>query len=183
MTESRATPSTASRSGYKWMPSGRQYLPCSPYPSVSRFGDGTLATVYVAATDRGAMAEFFRLHPELLALQDELAIRLFELDLDVAGPVLDLMSDATRHAVEISVDELRSADRDCAVRWRECQRIGAYAVEHRFTAIRYPSASATWADAENMVLFGQQAANWWECLEHREVPQPGVEPDEVNGLA
>ena len=65
------------------------YEPCSSYASLSRFGDGTHKTVYVAESMEGAMAEFFRRSPELLNFQDDLAIVLYRLEVQIIGDCLD----------------------------------------------------------------------------------------------
>ena len=76
---------------YRWLPADASYAPVDPWPSLGRFGDGTRNTLYVAETAQGAMAEFFRRHPELLQLQasEELRLAVFELGLDVLGRCLD----------------------------------------------------------------------------------------------
>jgi len=64
---------------YKWM---REvdvgiFSPSTPHPtSIGRFSDGTFPTLYLAETAEGAMAEFFRNNPSLLAQQAGLKIRL-----------------------------------------------------------------------------------------------------------
>src|SRR4051794_30412210 len=114
-------------SGYKWQPNDAVYEPCSPYQSKARFGDGNVKTVYVAETDRGAMAEFFRRAPELIDFQDDLNIVLFELDLEVIGGCLDVRQARGQNEVGISEERLTSSDVDESARYAECRELGTEA--------------------------------------------------------
>ena len=168
--------------GYKWQSSDAIYAPCNPHPSLGRFGDGTAKTVYVAESGRGAMAEFFRRSPELFDFQDDLVIVLYELDLEIAGNCLDVRDEASRQTVGIPLDRLTSSELDESTRYGECRQLAQDVASQRLWGILYPSAAATWADAWNMVLFGDQSPVGWECRDHRELARPRLKSADVSPL-
>lgn len=169
--------------GYKWLSKDAGYSPCSPYPSIARFGDGTIRTIYVAETTRGAMAEFFRRAPELIDFQDDLQIVLHELDVDITGECLDVLEAASRGTVGISLGLLTSSDVDEVARYLECRELAREVVMEGLTGIFFPSAAATWSPAWNLVLFAEQTPVPWTCLNHREVAPPRLAAADVRSLA
>lgn len=178
---SGATCAPGLRQLYKWQDAGAAYEPCSPYPSVARFGDGTYKTLYVAESAAGAMAEYFRRHPELLDFQDDLVIGLYELDLNVTGDCLNV-SDATGQAsVGITSARLSSSDPDQDVRYVECRELAAASVALGLTGVIYPSAGAAWA-VRNLVLFHDPEPGRWTCGGHRPTTRPHVTPSDVRPL-
>ncbi len=168
--------------GYKWLPRDAAYAPCSSYPSLGRFGDGTIRTLYVAETDRGAMAEFFRRFPELIEFQDDLEIIVYELDIDVPSECLDVLADDSQGHVGISLDRLTSSEPNEAKRYLECRETAREAVAQRLTGIFYPSAAGRWAHAWNLVLFDEKSPKGWECSRHREVARPRLVAADVSPL-
>lgn len=170
------------RSGYKWLDALATYEPCSPYPSTGRFGNGDHKTVYVADSARGAMAEYFRRHPEFLNLQDDLVITLYELDLQIAGQCLDTCEDGSRSRIGISEDQLTSSDADEEVRYRDCRELASETIAAGFVGILYPSASASWPGAQNLVLFHDQTPSTWQCDGHRAIDRPCLTAAEVHPL-
>ena len=166
---------------YKWMPADRPYDPCNPYPALGRFGDGSHSTVYVAESARGAMAEFFRRHPELLNFQDDLTLQMFELDLEVNGACLDLREAAAQARAGIDHDRLTSSESDESIRYAECQHLALAAIAEGCVGIGYPSAAANW-DTWNLVLFGSQDTTTWICHEHHNIGLPRLSATEVRPL-
>lgn len=153
----------------------------SPWYGGGRFGTGSYKTLYVASSARGAMAEFFRRHPEFLDLQEDLMIRLFKLDLRVEGECLDVRTEDAARAVGIEPSRLTSSDPDEDVRYRECRELAGIMLERDGTGITYPSASTgppTW----NFVLFGDQKAGRWVCLNRSSVEIPRIDAEQVNIL-
>lgn len=136
----------------------------------------------MAETDRGAMAEFFRRSPDLLDFQDELAIALYELDLEVADECLDTRTSALQAVVGITHERLTSSDSDENIRYADCRNLSLEAVSAGLVGIYYPSAAATWPTAFNLVLFGHQSSASWQCLAHREVDRPRMTSADVNPL-
>lgn len=171
----------AARQAYKWQGTTATYEPCSPYPSLGRFGDGSHKTVYVAESPEGAMAEFFRRHPELLAFQDDLVISLFELDLNIAGVCLDVTSTKSRDDVGIPADRLISSEADEEIRYAECRELATDTVSASLIGIVYPAAGAVW-DTRNAVLFGEQGPSTWACEDHRLTARPVIDPAHVRPL-
>ena len=168
--------------GYKWQPNDAAYLPCSPYPGRGRVGCGTFGSVYVANSGRGAMAEFFRRHPELLALQDDVDVVLHELDLETHVDALDLRTEPSQQSVGITIERLNSSDADEDARYAECRQLASEVIAEELVGILFPSAAANWPDAWNVVLFGLQSGATWECNGHRQVPTPRVSVAECHAL-
>lgn len=167
---------------YKWQARGANYQPESPWASVARFGDGSHKTLYLAATPEGAIAEFLRLHPELLAFQDDLQLVLFEIEVLVEGECLDLRAPEAALSVGVTVDELTSSAADPADRFAACWSLANDAVSAQITGLLYPSAAAAWA-TWNLVLFGDPGTGRWAAGQVRVVAQPPVlDPAQVRVL-
>lgn len=108
---------------FKWMRDvdAEVYDPNAPHPSsVSRFCDGTFPSLYLAGTPEGAMAEFFRNSPSLLAQQGGLKIRPFAVEVEVIGPAADLRIPTVCDSLGIERERVVSNDADKEVRWFEC---------------------------------------------------------------
>ncbi|WP_165640164.1 RES family NAD+ phosphorylase [Klenkia brasiliensis] len=166
---------------YKWVNSSSSYDADSPWFGVGRFGDGSGKTLYVAESDTGAVAEFLRRHPEFAELQDALAIRLYEIDLDVVGRCLDVRTAAGQTAARVSLDRLVSSEDDEVARYRESRQLATQAQGEGFTGIAYPSAAAMWA-CWNLVLFNDPSTTTWQSRACREIPVPKVDPANVRFL-
>lgn len=182
---SSATPEILWKPGdlrvYKWIDALATYDVDSPWFSLGRFGDGTWKTLYLAESPEGAMAEYFRRHPEFLAFQDDLVITLHELDMTVVGDCVDVRSDAGQAAAGIGYDRLVSSEDDEDSRYEECRQLARRALSAGRVGIGYPSAAAAWA-CWNLVLFGDPAAGAWVCASHRPVPMPRLDGADVRVL-
>lgn len=150
--------------------------------SGGRFSNGVRLTLYVADDAKGATAEFYRRNPEFLVDQTIARIRVFALDLTIAGRCLDVRTPANASAVAIPFGRLRSNDHDEVTRYAEC-RVLADEVEPVGCGIAYPSAARTETDAWSLVLFGRPAAATWRCDDYVELAVPAVATSEVRCLA
>jgi hypothetical protein len=155
------------------------------WPPDEAFASGTgrfdlpgVPTLYLAETQEAAAAEFYRRHPEFLAGQGTIAqIRIYEVDVEVNGPVLDLSTPAKAAAAGIAFDRLRSSEPDETDRYRECRALAdRYAPQ--CTGLLFPSAALP-DKAVNLVLFGSGSADTWTSLGIREVSVPILDPSDV----
>ena len=159
---------------FRWTLPDAVYAPDSVHPSLGRFGDGSIPTLYLAASAEGAMAEYFRVNPSLLAHQAGLKLRLAAVDTEVVGELLDVIARDDALLVGISHDRLVSYEVDEAVRWVECQQLALAAVEANVVGILYPSAA--WANGWNLVLFGGQGPGRWRSHGWQQMALPQVDP-------
>jgi len=166
---------------FKWVDAAAAYDPASSYPSEGRFGDGSFPTLYLAESAEGAMAEFFRRHVELLALQDDLRIRLFEIEVNVTGDCLDVRSTTGQWAVGISRERLTSSDADEGVRYAECRQLAHDTLGAGGRGIGYPSAGASW-ETWNLVVFGDDG-DGWTAISRAEVACPRLAASDVRALS
>lgn len=166
---------------YKWIDALATYEVDSPWFTSGRFGDGAWKTLYVAESGEGAMAEYFRRHPEFLDFQDDLVISLYELELDIPGPCLDVRADAGQQLARIARDRLVSSEKDEGVRYAECRELAGNALAADLVGIAYPSAAAAWT-SWNLVLFGGPSATRWVCLARRVVDRPHLAAADVRIL-
>lgn len=127
------------------------------------------------------MAEFFRRSPELLQFQDALVISLYELDLEIPGPCVNLCRSEVRASVNLTLERLTSSEHDESIRYRECRDLASDAVASDLVGLAYPSAAATWS-TRNLVLLGQQHEHRWRCHKHEETTRPKLEAHEVTPL-
>lgn len=158
---------------YRWLPAGAHYDPDSPWWTSARFGNGTYKTLYVAASARGALAEYLRRFPEFFDLQDQLRISLTVLDLDVVGACADMRTEACAAEAGIAFKRLTSSDADESLRYVECRDLGERIERAGHAGIAYPAAGAAWLDW-NLVLLGEQHPDNWICLswEPEALPAP-----------
>ncbi len=164
---------------FRWVTSGAQHAPDSPWWGVARFGAGEHKTLYLAASPEGAMAEFFRRFPEFLNMQGDLSIALFRVDVDVACDCLDVRNPDQADAVGIPFDRLLSSEADETIRYSECRELAKEAIAAGRCGLTYPSAAATW-DTWNLVLFGDPGP--WTASGHMEVARPRMAAADVNPL-
>ncbi|TFC19717.1 RES domain-containing protein [Cryobacterium algoritolerans] len=168
---------------YKWTPAGILYDPVCPWPSLGRFGSGQHKTLYLAETAKGALAEYFRRHPELLSFQTELVISMYEIDLNIQRDCLDLRDLTDQTAIGASADFLVSTDPDEGLRYAECRLIAESAVAEGIPGIVYPSAAANWPRAWNIVFLGEQDDVNWSHIASVLIPCPEMLSSEVHVLA
>lgn len=126
---------------YKWLDATASYSPGSPWYSPGRFGSGEYKTLYLAYSAQGAMAEYFRRHPEFLDFQDDLLIELFEITLDAPCECLDVRDSAKAVLIGIGFDRLLSSEPDDIARYAECRALGKDAVNFGLCGLAYPSAA------------------------------------------
>ena len=162
-----------------------RYLPLhAPYPADAPFAgghgrfDAGQATLYLADTAEGAVAEFYRQHPEFLASQGTVErFDLFEVELIVSGPVLDVRTPSQARAAGIAFDRLTSSDAEPVARYRECRDL-AQRCGQSTTGIVYPSAalqSGSW----NLVVFDEPIPQRWSACTTLPVPTPFVDATAV----
>lgn len=161
---------------FRWLPHGATYDPASPwYSPESRFGSANRVTLYVAENSTGAMAEFYRRNPEFLQMQDAVRVRLFQIELLVAGLCLDLRTEERAQAAGVVFEDLRSSSPTYEV----CQSLGDAVCNGGVgVGVGYPSASYR-DHAWNLVLFGDPSPTSWESVGANEVPRPYVLPADV----
>lgn len=163
---------------YRWLDAGKTYDPASPWSTLARFGDGSYLTIYLAESADGAMAEFFRRRPTWLELQDNLAISLFQIEIDVLVPCLDVRDAAGQAAAGITRERLTSSEAEESVRYLECRALAHDARAASLQGIGYPSAAAAW-DTWNLVLFDEPSVTGWQPIETVRVPIPRLLASDV----
>jgi hypothetical protein len=168
---------------YKWLDASATYAPDSPWWGAGRFSDGALKTLYLAETPEGAMAEFFRRHPELLAFQgDGLRVRLFAIEVRIGGDILDLREPAVSSAIGFPFDRLASSDVDEGDRYKECRTLALEVTSAGMCGIAYPSAAAVWS-TWNVVLFGDPDPGTWLSAGATPVVVPLIDGTQIRPLA
>ena len=120
-----------------------------------------------------------RRHPEFLHGQENLAIRVFEVHVDVTS-ALDVRTASKASIVGIPFERLRSSDPDEVTRYREC-RLLADQVEPRGAGVGYPSAALR-DKACNFVLFGPESPGAWKVRAVAQVELAYVDPALVTVL-
>jgi hypothetical protein len=129
------------------------------------------------------MAEFYRRNPGLLAMQDDVSIRLSHIQVEVEADCLDVRTDEQALAAGIATDRLLSSEADEKVRYQECRELADEVEAADGQGIAYPSAAMPTADAWNLVLFGPEAPGSWTSLAVAGIhPLPLVPPSEVSIL-
>lgn len=166
---------------YRWQPARTTFPPDSPHYGVSRFCDGSFPVLYVAESAAAAIAEFLRRHRELLHLQHFLTVEMFELDVVVAGELLDALDDLVLDGLGFDRSRLASSESEEEVRYTECQQLARSSRQEGMVGIQYPSAAALW-DAWNLVLFDGQSKGGWICTAHSSIEVPKIDPDRVRIL-
>lgn len=152
---------TADQVFYRYTPESATYDPAAPWWGTGRFDIPESKSLYVAETARGAIAEYFRRHPELLDFQDSMVVPLWRIRVNVNEDSIDVRTPAAQAAVGISLSELTSSLSDEEERYRQCRGLARLVVDAGLVGIAYPSAAATWAGAWNLVLFGEGGGRGW----------------------
>ena len=124
-----------------------------------------------------ATAEFFRPRRHLLALQDAVQLRLYEITLEGRANSLDVKNEANARRVGIPYERLISNDLDSATRYQECREL-AIAVEARGIGVEYPSAAVRGADW-NIVLFGEPGEDRWVVQAIADADVPAVDLGDI----
>jgi RES domain-containing protein len=161
---------------YKWM---REvdvgiFSPSTPHPtSIGRFSDGTFPTLYLAETAEGAMAEFFRNNPSLLAQQAGLKIRLFAITVEVIGATRDLCDAATCSDLGIPPDRVTANEADRVARWADCQAVARRVRAGGAVGIIYPSTALP--GGWNLVLFDHPSPTTWLATDHADPDPPTID--------
>lgn len=166
---------------YRWLPNDAGYPPDDPWPGAARFDDGVTKTLYVAASAESAMAEFFRSNPEFVGLAEFVDVDVFALGLEVAGDCLDVRTGPLAERAGITLERLRSSDREPTVRYAECLLLARRAIESGNVGIAYPSAAAAW-DTFNLVLMGDPGIDRWVCRSRGIVARPAVDAGVIRFL-
>lgn len=167
---------------YKYVPAGYTYNPAESWWSKNRFSNGSFRTLYLAASARGALAEFLRRHPELLDFQDELIIEMYEIEAVVNGECLDVRTPLKCEIIGAAFSDLTSSDADEVERYRVCRCVGQESRDRGFTGILYPSAALS--GTYNLALFDEPSAKGWSCARCDEVElPPPLDPSAVHVLA
>lgn len=166
---------------YRALDAAASYEPDDPFASSGgRFSDGHRKVLYLAQTPEGAIAEWLRQHPEFLAMQAALRVRVSQVEVDVAAvDALDVRTPAQASKIPFPYDRLRSSDRDPTLRYVECRELASDC--DASAGIAAPSAAYDAAGAWNVVLFGDRG-NRWASLGHTPVDRPTVDPASVRLL-
>lgn len=164
---------------YRWIPSETSYSADEVWPGSGRFDTGTIPTLYVSFTPEGAIAEYLRRHPKLIAIQNYLKIDLFEVQIFSESDGLNVSDESLAETVGIGWDRLRSSDHDELERYRECRQLAREVIAATGVSIEYPSAALE--DGVNVVLF-QVDGSSWTAVEGTRIPVSWVEPERVTPL-
>jgi hypothetical protein len=157
---------------YRFIPSSAAYSPTTSYPGLGRFDNGTRLTLYVSSNAEGAVAEYFRRHPELLPLQDAVALRVFEMELTSHSRLLDVRTGGGATAAGITLERLISSDANESSRYKECRALAGRA-ESRYPGITWHSAA--YSDSVYcVVLFGMNRDRW-DLDIVTEIPKPTID--------
>lgn len=166
------------RTLYRWIPPGVAYGVVAPWPGSGRFDCGA-PTLYFSESGEGALAEYYRRHPELLPLQQRIKLQLYRIDFDGVGEGLDVAAVERAEAVGVPWDRLRSSDARAVKRYKETHELAEQVVAEGGCSIAYPSAA--YDDETNVVTFGYHGDGWTTEMSV-EVAHPFVEPDAVRVL-
>lgn len=146
---------------YRSLPAGALYAPKTSWATDSgRFDDGVRATLYVSTTAEGAVAEFFRPRAHLLLIRDVVKLRLYKLDMQVAGRVMAVISGPDAVAAGIEPERLTSNDADETTRYRECRALADRVEADGGVGIRFPGAAHV-DHPPNVVVFGEPSPASW----------------------
>ena len=148
----------------------------SPWRGDGRFDNGVRYTLYLAHSAEGATAEFFRRHPEFLAMQEKVRIQLFKLTMVIPGASLNVRTEDAANRAGVLYKRLQSNDEDQALRFEECRALADDVESIGGEGIAYPSAAydGTW----NLVAFGEAA--YATAIES--IPRPTVDPTRVQAM-
>lgn len=114
----------------------------------------------MSRTADGAVAEFFRPRAHLLSIRDVVKLRLYKLDLEVAGRVMAVVSGPDAVTAGIEPGRLISNDADETARYRECRALAERVEAGGGVGIRYPGAAHV-DHPPNVVVFGESSAASW----------------------
>lgn len=153
--------------------------PDSPWHGEGRFDNGIRYTLYLAETPEGAAAEYYRRHPEFLGLQDYVKIRVYQLDMELPEPHLDVRTRPLAVRAEIDFERLVSNDADPNLRFKECRELADDVELTAGFGLAYPSAARQ--HESNLVTFGEASAHW-STYGIDEVARPVVDPASVQVL-
>jgi len=168
-----------STEAYRWIPPTADYEPISPWLGNGRFDDGRTPTLYVGLTAEGALAEYFRRHPELTQFQSRLKLRLFRIRISAVREGLDVSVERLAAAVGIAWERLTSSDISRKRRYRRCQELAVAVIDDNGISIRCPSAA--YERSTCLVLFGENTDDWTAEVDS-EIELPLIDPDLVRPL-
>lgn len=164
---------------FRFLPADAAYEAWEPWPtSEGRFDDGNRATLYLSRSREGAVAEFYRKHPELLHLQHKVKHRLFRMDLEAHSQGLAVETAGKADVVGIPYERLTSSDSDPGTRYRECRRLAADVDNEGGIGISYPAAA--YPGVTHVVAFHSPGPERWEVTQPAPVEVPTVDPPRVN---
>jgi hypothetical protein len=167
---------------YRTLSALARYEPDEPFPSgTGRFSNGLRYVLYLADSAEGAVAEWLRVYPEFLHLQDALRIRVSEVTIDGSSPALDVRDSTQAAKVPFPFARLRSSEHDPLVRFHECHDLADDADAALAAGIAYPSAAYDVPNACNIVLFAEPPSRW-RSLGVSDVTRPRVDPVSVRRL-
>lgn len=162
---------------YRFLPEAATYGPADPWPGSGRFDVDSTPTLYVAETSEGAVAEYYRRHPELLQVQASVKLNVFEVEIACSCEGTDVRMEEQARKVGIAWDRLRSSDRRKQDRYKECYGLADETVKMGGVSVQYPSAA--YEGAQALVLFA--VGEGWTASAAR-VDTPSVMPERVRAL-
>lgn len=165
---------------YRVVPAFRTYDPDSPWPGSGRFDDGNRETLYLALSAEGAVAEFYRRHPELLWMHPRTGIELFELTLVLEHEGLDVRTEPQSNAVGFPHERLTSSDMRADDRYAECRVLADDVDDATGVFIAYPSAA--YDQAENVVTLGLSGSGRWVASGATQLPLVAIDSGRLNPL-
>ena len=164
---------------YRWIPPNVPYSANETWPGSGRFDIDNIPTLYLSLTPEGAVAEYLRRHPKLIAIQSYLKINLFEVHITSESDGLKVSDESLAKMVGIGWDRLRSSDNDKRKRYYECRQLAREVISATGVSIEYPSAALE--EGINVVLFEVDRDDWI-AIQGTHVPVPWVEPERVTPL-
>src|SRR5690349_4447524 len=105
---------------FRWIPPDVPYGVVAPWPGTGRFDCG-VATLYFSHSAEGALAEFFRRHPELLTCHAGVNVGLVRLRVVCDVDCMDVSLQDKAAVVGMSGERLRSSDARRPEGFSECQ--------------------------------------------------------------
>lgn len=164
---------------YRWIPLNANYSASDAWPGSGRFDIDNIPTLYLSFTPEGAVAEYLRRHPKLMAIQSYLKINLFEVHITSESDGLKVSDESLAEMVGIGWDRLRSSDNDERKRYHECRQLAREIISATGVSIEYPSAALE--EGINVVLFEVDRGGWI-AIQGTRIPVPWVEPERVTPL-
>ena len=164
---------------YRWIPPSADYSASDTWSGSGRFDIDDIPTLYLSFTPEGAVAEYLRRHPKLMAIQSYLKINLFEVHITSESDGLKVSDESLAEMVGIGWDRLKSSDSDGRKRYHECRQLAREVVSATGVSIEYPSAALE--EGINVVLFEVDRGSWI-AIQGTRVPVPWVKPERVTPL-